>query len=107
MITFKQFVEGYDDFFKRPRKPRVKRKYKIGHVVKINKPGHPWHGKLGHVLKSKTITAKNASEYAVGIEGSNASERFMEDELDYTKLGYDDFVKGAKLKEPRKPRGRG
>lgn len=110
MISFKEYLaeSQIDDYFdrdKRPRKPRVKRKFKIGHIVQINKPGHPWNGKLGKVLKSKTI--KDGSNYAVGIEGSNASDSFTEAELGYTKLGYDDFVKGAKLKTPRKPRGQG
>ena len=56
-------------------------KFKVGAKVKIDKPGHEWHGKTGEVLKSKTFDRTKKGVFAVGIKGTLASNRFNSDEL--------------------------
>lgn len=55
--------------------------FKVGAKVKIDKPGHEWHGKTGEVLKSKTFDRTKKGIFSVGIKGTLSSNRFKSDEL--------------------------
>jgi len=56
-------------------------KFKVGQKVKINKPGHDWHGKSGKVLQGAKGGRTKNDTFSVGTAGTLMSSSFKSAEL--------------------------
>jgi hypothetical protein len=57
----------------------------LGDRAKVNKPDHPYHGKVVTIIKGRTGDRTKRGIYAGGLDNSLESSSFHKDELEHTK----------------------